>query len=89
MTTGNKVGRGGESTPTHGVGAAVITKSDTNELPKYSRWIFCGGAGNLRVKTLLDEDVLFTGVIAGQIIPIAAKQVFSTNTTTTNMAAIY
>lgn len=88
MTTGFKAARHDADVVT-GTGAFAITKDDTNELATYSRWIFCGGTGNLKVTCIDGSVATFTGVLAGQIIPIQAKLVWSTGTTTTNMTAIY
>ena len=87
MTTGYSVARGGDATGY--VGALDVTKHDTNELAVYSRAIFCGGTGNLKVTCVDGSTATFTGVPAGAIIPIAAKLVWSTGTTTTNMTALY
>ncbi len=71
------------------IGAADVTKHDTTELAIYCRAVFCGGAGNLKVTCVDGSVATFTGVTAGQIIPVAAKLIWSTGTTTTNMTALY
>ncbi len=71
------------------IGASDITKHDTTELSPYARAVFCGGAGNLKVTTSSGAVATFTGVTAGSIIPVSAKLVWSTGTTTTNMTALY
>lgn len=85
---GRTLERGGDAQIV-GIGAVDITKHDSTELNPYSRWIFCGGAGNLKVTCVDGSVATFTGVTAGSIIPVAAKLVWSTGTTTTNMTAIY
>jgi hypothetical protein len=69
--------------------AAAITPHDTNELANYTRAIYVGGAGNLKVTTVGGDTVTFTGVLAGQIYPIRAKIVFSNGTTATNLVGLY
>ncbi len=71
------------------IGAYDITKHDTTEQSPYTRAIFCGGTGNLKVTTTSGAVATFTGVTAGSIIPVSAKLVWSTGTTTTNMTALY
>lgn len=87
MTTGSKVERREDAAS--GVGALDITKHDTNELATYSRWIFVGGTGAMKVTCVDGSVATFTGIPAGAILPVAAKLVWSTGTTATNMTAIY
>ena len=61
--------------------AKLVTTSDT-VLQSYTG-IYCGGAGNLRVIMESGDDVLFTAVPIGTILPLRVKQVMSTNTTST------
>ena len=51
--------------------------------------LYIGGAGNLRVLTEGGDDVVFSGVLAGSYLPIQVLKVFSTNTTATNIVAIW
>lgn len=64
--------------------AFEITPSDSVEIPTGTRGIYVGVAGDLTV-IMLDEPgsktVKFTGLAAGVVHPIAAKQVMSTGTT--------
>lgn len=67
----------------------AITKSDTVDFFRgICDAVYVGGAG---VVVAIQEDgtaVSFTAV-AGQVIPIAAKRINSTNTTATLMIALY
>lgn len=65
-----------------------VTPHDTNELTNASRWLFVGGAGAIRVKTVGGDTVTLTGVIAGSVLPIRAVQVLATGTTATNICAL-
>lgn len=67
--------------------AAAITKSDTVNLTRLSDAIFVGGAGIVAVVFEGDDVVNFT-CTAGQILPVRAKRVNSTNTTATLMNAL-
>ena len=44
--------------------AAVLTKSDTDELVKASRALYIGGTGNINVVTVGDADVVFVALKA-------------------------
>lgn len=69
--------------------AEVVTPSDTTDLSRTSRALFVGGAGNISVEMAGGQSaVVFTGVVAGQILPIAVTRVNSTSTTATNIVAI-
>lgn len=72
--------------------AAVITKSDSTVLdpPTNALFVADGAACNLAVK-LIDDTAAVTlaNVQIGQIIPVAAKSVMSTNTTCTSIIALY
>lgn len=63
--------------------AAAVTPSDTVFVDFYG--LFVGGAGNLVVTTGAGNDVTFTAVPAGAIIPLRVVKVKSTSTTATNI----
>lgn len=69
--------------------AAVITPSDTINLPRSTRMLWVGGAGNVKIDTVGGETVTFSSVAAGTRLPIQAKRVYSTGTTATLMIAMY
>ena len=69
--------------------AAVVTPDNSNDLAHVTRALFVGGAGNLNVDTADGDTVLFTGVTAGMILPLAVKRVRSTSTTATNIVALW
>lgn len=77
--------------------AKAVTPSDTTDLrDSFSevspRSLYIGGAGNLNVvmdqSDAADTAVLFSGVLAGTILPIRVKKVMSTSTTATNIVAL-
>ena len=69
--------------------AAAVSPSDSTVLSGV-RGLYVGGAGNVALKTKAsDTAVTFTGVLAGSILPVRATQVMSTNTTATNIVALY
>lgn len=69
---------------------ATVTPSDTIELPQPTRGVYVGGAGNIAlVGQPGSTAVTFVGVAAGTILPIRASRVMSTNTTASNIVALY
>lgn len=71
-----------------GYDAAAVTPSDTAHLGNV-RALYIGGAGNVKIVTEGGTTVAFNNVQAGTIIPVRAATVFSTDTTATNIVAIY
>lgn len=70
---------------------ASVTPSDTVNLPGgVCRALYIGGAGDIAI--LAEDDssaVTLSGVVAGQVVPVRAKRVNSTNTTATLIVAMY
>ena len=78
--------------------AAVVTPSNTVDIPYIGgdgttpSWpcvLYIGGAGNVRVQTAGGDDVVFNNVLAGTFIPVQVTRVFATNTTATNIVALW
>lgn len=70
--------------------AEVVTPSDTTTLAAVSRALYVGVAGNVSVQMAgVGTAIVFTGVLAGTILPIRITRVNSTSTTATNMVALY
>lgn len=61
--------------------AATVTPSDTT--PQSYRAIYVGGAGNVAVRTVGGNMVLFTAPPVGSILPVEVDRVLATNTTAT------
>jgi hypothetical protein len=68
--------------------AFAITASDSTDLTKSTRSIYVGGSGNIKLTTVDGSTVTFNGAIAGSILPIRAKRIFSTGTTATNLIGL-
>ena len=68
--------------------AVAVTKSDTVSFAK-TRGLFVGVAGVVVVVMADGRVVTFTGAQNGQIFPIQITRVNSTNTTATDMVALY
>jgi len=71
------------------VHAAAVTPSDANDLTVTTRALFVGGAGNVEVIMAGGETVVFTGVVAGSILPIRVSRVKAGSTTATNIMALW
>jgi len=69
--------------------AFAITGNDSTDLTVFPRAIYVGGAGNVKVITLGGDTVTFSGVLAGTVLPVRVKRVFSTDTTATNLLGLY
>lgn len=67
----------------------AITPSDGSELEAATRGIWVGGAGAVKVVLTGGDTVTLSGVTAGTLLPIRAKQVLSTGTTATLLVGLY
>ena len=69
----------------------AVTPANAVDLPNgVCRALWIGGAGN--VNLVADSDtsaVTIVGVAAGSVLPIRARQVYSTSTTATSIVALY
>lgn len=70
-----------------------ITKSDTDDIRPVNgekhQAIYVGGAGNIVAVYADGSTQTFTGLLAGTIYPITCQRVNSSNTTATNLLALY
>jgi hypothetical protein len=69
--------------------AAVVTKSDTAKLPRTSRFLFIGGAGNLRVTTAAGDTLTINSIANSTVLPLEVTQVHSLSTTATSLVAMW
>lgn len=69
-------------------GAVAVTPSDSVKLT-YPSVVYVGAIGNVKVTTAQGDDVTFTGVPAGFVIPVQVIKVWSTGTTASSLVAIY
>jgi len=68
---------------------SAVTPSDSTNLSNVTRAIYVGGDGNMVCVKEDGNTVTFTGVKAGSWYPIRCKRVNSTNTTATNIVALF
>lgn len=76
--------------------AAAVTPSDTTNIPSVSGGtndegciLYIGGTGNVKVRTIGGDDVVFAAVPAGTTLQVRVHRVFSTGTTATNIVALW
>src|SRR4051794_32584204 len=69
--------------------AAAVTPSDSTDLTNVTRAIYVGGAGNIVLITEQGETVTITGATVGSVLRICASRIKSTNTTATNLVALW
>jgi len=76
----------------HAQGAKLLSGgdgiSDTVNLEVEARALYVGGAGDVRLLTRESDDVVFSAVPAGSILPVYTQRVFSTNTSATLVIAL-
>jgi hypothetical protein len=60
-------------------GAFSITPNDTGNIHASS--LYVGVGGDLHVLTEAEDDVIFSGVGGGTVLPIRVKRIFATSTT--------
>lgn len=69
--------------------AVAVTPSNSTRLEGV-RALYIGGAGNVAIKSPGNPTaVTFNGATAGSILPVQVEYVMSTNTTATNIVALY
>lgn len=66
----------------------AVTPHDVNELARVSRALYVGGAGDLKVTMAEGDELTFSAVPAGSVLPLRVKKVFSTGTTATLIVAV-
>lgn len=67
----------------------AVTPSDSDDLPWLTRGLYIGGDGDVAAVRSDGTAVTFKGLVAGSVLPINARRVNSTNTSATNIVALY
>lgn len=76
----------GDLAPAHD--GVAVTKSDT-ALTQPCRAVYVGTAGDVAVKFAGGTAVTFKNVANGTLLPIAVSHIMSTNTTASDLVALY
>lgn len=70
--------------------AAAVTPNDSTDLTVFARALYIGSAGNVKVDMVgTGTAVTFSGLAAGQILPVRAARVYSTDTTASSIVALW
>jgi hypothetical protein len=69
--------------------SAAVTPSDSANLTDVTRWLFVGSGGNLVVVMADGTTVTLIGVPTGALLPIRVSQVKATNTTASDIVALW
>jgi len=68
--------------------AFAITPHDTNNLDPFTRALYVGGQGDVKVDTVAgDSAVVFVGVVG--ILPVQVARVYATGTDATDIVGLY
>lgn len=84
--TDRYAGQGGDLLSPAGDGAAV-TPSDTADLAVASKRLYVGGAGAVKIVTVLGTTLTYAAVPAGTYLNVRAARVLATGTTATSIVA--
>ena len=70
-------------------GAAAVGYKVYTKDPNPGCVLYVGNTGNLRVLTSSNADLTFVGIPAGSFVPVQVKRVFATDTTATDILALW
>lgn len=71
------------------ISAGAVTTSDSTNLSSFARALYVGVGGNIAAVMPNDDVVTFSNVPTGTILPVRVKRVNATNTTATNIVALF
>jgi hypothetical protein len=66
-----------------------ITPNDTATFTNNTRGIYIGVGGDVSVKMVGGENILFKAVPQGVVLPVRAQQVFNFGTAASNLVGLY
>lgn len=68
--------------------AVAVTPNDSADLADVASALWIGGAGAVKVDTAGGDTVTLSAALAGTIIPVRVRRVWSTGTVATNIVAL-
>ena len=63
--------------------AFAVTPDDVTDLVRYTRRIYVGGGGTIKVDMIEGGTVTFAAVAAGSTLQVGVKRIYATGTTAT------
>lgn len=69
-------------------GAFAITPDDNTDLAETTRAIYVGTTGDLDLRMLDGQDVVFTDIPAGMLLPVRATRVKASGTTANDIIGL-
>jgi len=68
--------------------AFAIVPDDVSDLPEITRALFIGTEGTVVLTTKSGNEVMFTGLSSGDILPVRVARVKATGTSATNIVGL-
>jgi hypothetical protein len=90
--SGNGIGviaDGARTSRSTGVRTSDVTPSDSSDFTVPARALYIGGEGDVKIKDLKGNTRTFAGLSSGTILDVQCTKVFSTDTTATDIVALY
>ena len=69
--------------------AIAVTTSDSADLAAFTRGIYVGVGGDVKVTMVCGQVVTFKNLAGGMVHPICAVRIWSTGTTATDIVGVY
>lgn len=79
----------GKGYTTPATDGAQVTPDDSNDLGYVTRAVYIGGAGDVHVTLKYGAEITLRGVGAGTVLPIRVSRVWASNTTATDLVALW
>ncbi len=70
------------------IDAFAVTPSDVVDLNEVTRALYIGTAGDITLLTRDGSEVVFTGLVAGSILPVRTARVKATGTSAANIVGL-
>ena len=68
---------------------ANVAPNDGNDLVQVTRALYVGGGGDIRITTRAGTQITLTNVPAGALLPLRICRIWQTDTTATDLVALW
>jgi len=68
---------------------AAVTPSDSTDLDALAKGLYVGTGGDVVIMDRAGNTVTFVNVVSGSVLPVFVTRVMSTNTTASDIVALY